>query len=43
MKDNFSGTGETIALVLCALNTIIVIAFLVKIWLGDWLAARGRS
>lgn len=42
MKDSFSGTGETIALILCALNTIVVVAFLVKIWAGDWIAARTR-
>jgi hypothetical protein len=42
MKDNFGGTGETIALVICALNTIVVLAFLVNIWFGDSIRARVR-
>jgi hypothetical protein len=42
MKDNFSGAGEVIALLLCAINTIVVLAFLAKIWFGGWFAARMR-
>jgi hypothetical protein len=42
MKDNFSGSGEVIALVICALNTVIVLAFLVNIWFGDAIRARMR-
>jgi hypothetical protein len=42
MKDSFGGTGEVIALLLCALNTIAVLAFLGKIWFGDQVAARFR-
>lgn len=42
MKDNFVGAGEVVAITLCVINTVIVVAFLVNIWLGGWLAARLR-
>jgi hypothetical protein len=42
MHDTFNGTGEVIALIVCAINTIVVLAFLANIWFGDAIAARMR-
>jgi hypothetical protein len=42
MKDSFGGAGEVVALLLCALNTIFVLAYLGKIWFGDRIADRLR-
>lgn len=40
MHDTFTGPEATIAIVLCVVNTVIVLAFLVHMWLQGWVIRR---
>ncbi|HZU18867.1 MAG TPA: hypothetical protein VFD01_19995 [Candidatus Dormibacteraeota bacterium] len=36
----FTGTAAGVAVALCVINTLLVLFFLVRIWLQDWLPWR---
>ncbi|MFZ0215804.1 MAG: hypothetical protein WAM30_07645 [Candidatus Dormiibacterota bacterium] len=40
MPSTFEGTRAYIAIAICAINSILVLAFLTHIWLQGWVTKR---